>query len=137
MSYTNEFSDLCAAFDRPWNKRIPVSWPNVNFTVPSPAEPWCRFTILNGDASRMSIGAPGLNRTVHPGRVVVQVFVPRGRGEVLARRYADDAAAIFRTLKLSNYRFFPPAVAQVSSTVNDDWYQVNMTCPFQRDEYNG
>jgi hypothetical protein len=135
--YVAEFNDLADIFDTAWNNRIPVAWPNVAFSPPQPQAPWCRFTILNAGASRMTIGTPGGNRIVHPGRVVVQFFAPKNGGEIVSRQYADDAEEIFRTLKLPDYRFFVPEMTHVRSTVTDDWYQINLDCPFQRDEYNG
>ena len=99
--YAEEFNDLAGAFAAEWNNRTPVAWPNVAFVPPNPPAPWCRFTVLNGAASVMSIGVPGHNRVVHPGRVVVQCFAPRGAGELAARQSADEAAGIFDIVFLS------------------------------------
>ena len=132
-SYTDEFNDLATAFDAQWQNRVPVSWPNISFTPPSPAAPWCRFNILNAVASRMTIGAPGANRSVFPGRVVIQIFAPRGQGELIARRYADEASEIFRSLTLPDYRFFLPSVSNATGSIADEFYQLNVDVPFQRD----
>lgn len=135
-SYAGEFDDLARAFYTAWNNRAPVAWPNVIYSPPSPPSPWVRFTVLNADAARRTIGNPGLNRATYPGRVIIQCFAPRGEGEVLARTFADDSANIFRILKVSNYRMGLPTVRQVESVVDQLWYQVNADCPFQRDVYH-
>ncbi|MDR1648765.1 MAG: DUF4128 domain-containing protein [Synergistaceae bacterium] len=135
--YAEEFNGLASAFAAAWNDRIPVAWPNVAFSPPQPQVPWCRFTILNARASRMTIGTPGGNRIVYPGRVVIQFFAPKNGGEIPARQYADEAEEIFRAINLAGYRFFVPEMTHVRSTATDDWYQINLDCPFQRDEYNG
>jgi hypothetical protein len=135
--YAEEFNVLAGAFAAEWNGRIPVAWPNVVFSPPNPPAPWCRFTVLNAAASAMTIGSPGRNRVVHPGRAIIQFFAPRGSGEMAARQRADEAAEIFLKLALPGYRFFIPSISPAGPPMADVWHQVNMDCPFQRDGYYG
>lgn len=140
MNYVDEFQSLAEEFKRKWSGRTGVAWPNVVFTPPSPMEPWCRFSILSAGAERMSMGVPGQNRATYAGRIVLQVFVPKGAGEIKARRLADQAAEIFRGFRLSAFRFDLPSIKDVTAStagLADRWYQVNVDMPFRRDVFHG
>lgn len=137
MSYSEEFDALCSLFRDAWKNRTPVAWPNKEFNLPNPPAPWCRFTILHGASSRVTIGSPGGNRAVYPGRVIVQIFVPKTQGESQAREFADVAADAFRDASLPRCRFFLPYAERVEHSMADTYWQVNVNCPFQRDEYHG
>ena len=135
--YAGEYGYLALHFIDEWADRTPIAWGNKTFSPPTVPEFWVRFTILNSTASRATIGTPGTNRAVYPGRVVVQVFAPRDFGELELREHADAVADIFRNIKLENFRFKLPSIVAVDSIAGDLWTQINVDCPFQRDEYHG
>ena len=131
MSYAGERNAIVGRFNSHWNARTPVAWPNWGFTVPDRGA-WVRLAILNGDATQRSIGNPGANVHRHVGVITVQVFVPIDSGTHTARDLADDAAAIFRNQRFDGIRCDVPSVREVGP--DDIWFQVNMSCPFRRDE---
>ena len=131
MSYADERNAIAGRFDSLWAARTPVAWPNVGFDVPDKGA-WVRLTIINGDATQRSIGNPGANVHRHNGVITVQVFVPIDSGIHTARDLADDAAAIFRNQRFDGIRCDVPSAREVGP--DDIWFQVNMSCPFRRDE---
>ena len=143
MNSKSTFEALAGAFSTGWKTlksagppavyeaKTPIAWPNVNFTPPSGA--WVRFNVLDGEGSWRSIGSPGSNLAGYVGVVVIQVFVPLLSGESTARDYADDAAEIFQGQVISGIRF-SLATFSLSNSVANDWYQMNVSIPFRRDE---
>ena len=143
MSSKTAFETLAGAFSTGWKTlksagppavyeaKTPIAWPNVNFTPPSGA--WVRFNVLDGEGSWRSIGSPGSNIAGYVGVVVIQVFVPLLSGESTAREYADAAAATFQGQTIGGIRF-SLATFSLSNSVANDWYQMNVSIPFRRDE---
>ena len=143
MNSKSTFDTLAGAFSTGWKTlksagppavyeaKTPIAWPNVNFTPPS--GPWVRFNVLDGEGTWRSIGSPGSNVAGYVGVVVIQVFVPLLSGESSARNLADDAAAIFQGQVISGIRF-SLATFSLSNSVANDWYQMNVSIPFRRDE---
>jgi hypothetical protein len=84
----------------------------------------------------VSLGAPKtLDR--HVGVVFAQIFVPAGQGEERARWLADKASEIFRKLDVTagtgKLTFRVPSI-QAADQGGDDWWQINVVCPYQYDE---
>ncbi|MEM7444292.1 MAG: phage tail terminator-like protein [Pseudomonadota bacterium] len=131
MSYADARDAICGRFDARWAGRTPVAWPNHGFAVPSGA-PWVRLTIVDGEARQASLGSPGANLHRHTGVIMVQVFVPIDSGTRTARELADEAAEIFRHQRFDAIRCDVPSVREIGP--DDVWFQVNMSCPFRRDE---
>lgn len=142
MSFKGYFFTLAAAFSNGWvdetsgKALTPISWPNVAFTKPS-NEPWVRFGVLDGSSSFASAGAAGNNIVRHVGQVVIQIFVPVMTAETKARELADVAAGLFSGVRLDSghIRFGTAYMTPVPNSLDDGWHQVNVTIPFQRDEY--
>jgi len=131
MSYADARDAICGRFDAHWAGRTPVTWPNHGFAVPS-ATPWVRLTIVDGEARQASMGNPGANLHRHAGVIMVQVFVSIDSGTRTARELADQAAEIFRNQRFDDIRCDVPSVREIGP--DDVWFQVNMSCPFRRDE---
>lgn len=131
MSYADERDAICSRFEAHWASRTPLAWPNRGFAVP-PEREWIRLTILDGDTRQVSIGSPGANIHRHSGVIVIQVFVPIDSGTRTARDLADQAAAIFRNQRFDGIRCDVPSVREIGP--DGVWFQVNMSCPFRRDE---
>jgi len=107
---------------------VPIHYDN-DAGDPPDSGPWVRLTILDGDASQVSLGAT--RRWRNPGVVTIQVFVEVGIGDGLAREIADDVAAIFRGVTVSGVIFRAPSIRRVGP--DGKWYQVNVSTPFQFD----
>ena len=134
--YKDEFEELAIAFMDEWGDRTPIAWSNSAFTPPNPPRCWVRFTIINSTATRRTIGTPTQNRATYPGRVVIQVFAPRNGGDIEIRGHADRVAEIFRGFKAQNFRFALPSIVAVDAITGDEWRQINVDCPFQRDVFH-
>lgn len=131
MSYAAERNAVMSRFNMLWNGRTKIAVPNLKFDQPA-GEAWVMVSIANGEATQRSIGNPGNNVHRHLGVIFVQCFVPLGTDTLVARQLADDAAAIFRNARFDGIRCYAASVAEVGP--DENWFQVNMSCPFQRDE---
>lgn len=99
--------------------------------TPPNDETWMRLTVLDGTASMVGFGAG--NRYRFPGVATVQIFVPVGQGDGLARQLAGIVSDWFRGKRLSNVRFFdPPYLRQVGP--DGAWWQANLIVPFDYDD---
>jgi len=110
---------------------VQVKYANVDTFVPDDDETWCELFITIADSRRASIGDDDkLHRTT--GVISVNVYVPKGTGTVNGKAIADTAAAIFRDAQFSGITCRSPAITDIGEVEN--WYVINMTVPFQRDE---
>jgi hypothetical protein len=131
MSETSAQGELKTRFNTIWANRIPVSWPNLAFTPPSPQSPWCRFSIVGGESKQTTIGATNNNHR-STGIVYVSIFIPSNTGDLIALQRADEAAAIFRNWAGTNVRCRVPQIKAIGDS--DGWYQINVMTAFLRDE---
>lgn len=118
-----------------WANTTRTAYENTSFT-PVGDNPWVRLVIREGAASQISLGSPkSLDR--HTGIVYVQVFTPKGQGEDRGRWLAEKACAVFRKVDVNaspgKLTFRVPYIYSVDAT-GDDWWQVNVVCPFTFDE---
>lgn len=72
----------------------PIKWPNKPFTTPNNA-PWVRITILNMGDSPVTLGSGGYNDRT--GLMQVDIFVPKGSGDLTATTTTDTVKNIFKT----------------------------------------
>jgi hypothetical protein len=91
---------------------------------------WVRFTIKTGDTTQRTIGAQKTYRTI--GIAIAQIFVPVDQGDRDALQLADTITAAFRSVTDQGVRYQTPSTKNVGRT--DQWWQVNVTCPFFADE---
>ena len=109
-----------------------VAYDNAPFT-PTDGVKWVRFTVLPGDSVQASIGVAKRFRTV--GVAVAQIFLPIDRGDKDALALAETVKLAFRATTVSGVTFRTPSLRRVGRT--DNWYQINVNCPFYADEIEG
>lgn len=136
MSYTADANTIRARFATEWPQlrpTVPIAYDNSAFDPAIDAldpfgnpAPWVRFSIMPGDAFQASLGTPKVWRST--GLATVQVFVPLGQGDGLAGELADDAAGIFRGVRLNGLIFRAPAFTRIGE--DGTWYQINVTTPY-------
>ncbi len=138
MSYRDSYELLANHFVNQWglyNDEIPIAWGNTAFTPPDPPTAWVRFTVIPGESSYISAGAPGQNIIRHAGLITVQVFVPPGEGDVKICSIVDDILPIFQGKCLFEEVWCGAGYAvSLGSGVSPGWLQANVNVPFHRDE---
>jgi len=105
-----------------------VVFANVAYT-PVQGTPYVRLTIKSGDSERLTIGARE-HRNV--GLIIAQVFTPIGTGSNGGLVFADEIAAIYRDQEFDGVLCRSPYITEVGPTT--DWFQINVSIPFKRDE---
>jgi hypothetical protein len=91
---------------------------------------WIRVSTQNAQASQVSLGDNPLFR--YRGVLFVQIFVRPDIGSGRALVIADLMTSLFRAKRISDMTFFVPRIQKVG--VNKDWYQVNVSIEFSREE---
>lgn len=112
----------------------PTAYDNEAYT-PLPGTPWARLSIRDGAARQISLGRPSLDRMA--GIVFIQIFAPLNAGDSKARWLADKACGVFRKLHVdttTGYMTFGVPYAVPAETPGDNWFQINVLCPFTADE---
>ncbi len=61
----------------------------------------------------------------------MEIFAPLGQGDGLTNELADDAASVFRGLRLPGLTFRAPSLTRVDA--EGAWYQINVSMPYQSD----
>jgi hypothetical protein len=108
----------------------PVKYENVDYD-PQPGVSYAEIYVVESDNRRSDIGTNNpLHRT--DGIISVNVYTKKYIGSKTGRTLADTAAAVFRDAKFSGITCLSPLVRNVGES--GDWFVVNMTCPFYRDE---
>jgi len=130
MSYAQEQAYITSHFSNMWPAGVGVAYPNVKFDTNNIDE-WVRLNIVRGVAYQASMGGD-TNVYRHPGNVIVQVFVEPNSGAKRALELADTACAIWRGQQFDGLVFKAPVVIDLGIVAG--WYQVNVSCPFYRDE---
>lgn len=128
MGFFDQQSTIEQAFLTAWTY-TPVAKDNVSFE-PQTLSEYVRLTDLNAYGRRASLGNNPLYR--YGGMVVVQIFTKLNTGSARAKVLADLVTPIFRDRRIGDVQFFVPAVTRVGP--RDGWYQVNVDCPYYRDE---
>lgn len=130
--YLAEKAALAALFRDNWTE-TQIAWPGQPFKTPDfGATAWVEFNVINGEASQVSVGAPGENVFRHPGIVSLMIYVPPLLGEDEALRLADVATAIFRGVtSIVDLRFGAPSINKMGVVAN--YIQCAVSVPFNRD----
>jgi hypothetical protein len=135
MTAIAESAALEGAFLAAWGTTTPVALENRAFVPPKNQTPWVRLKVLPASAFKADLGSEFYR---HSGVISVQVFTRPGGGAGPARSLADQVAAVFRgkrfTLGDTLVHCFAPTQTTVGATA-DGWFQINVTCPFQRDTH--
>lgn len=136
-SYLTAQREILDRFQSQWATRhptdCPVDWPNKRFDpatgfTPATHTAWVRITIRTADARQASLGGT-VHRWRRSGVVLVQVFIPEGKGAQPALAVADDVVASLQGLTLNGMALRASRIDQPART-QDGWYQVNVTTPF-------
>ena len=106
---------------------IPVQYPNVVFDKPISGT-YCAITILTAETQAMAIGG---KRTRLSGILVIQIFSLIGIGDATALSLCDDIISLFTQETVSGVRFQTPFAKEIGRS--EEWYQVNVQCPFFAD----
>lgn len=134
MSYAAERTAIMTRWHTEWtaaHPTIPYAHGNARLD-PKADRPWLRITILSGESRQTSFGAGDRGQHRHIGLISIEVFVPLGSGEAVARSLLDTATDIFRTAEFSGILCRGPTLAPGQTTPN--YYKISATIPFQRDE---
>ena len=140
MSFEIEAKLLETRFDNQWGSTTPVKWDNVDYE-PTADTTYVDFQIHNNNADIIGIGG---NDNMHRirGLIAINIFVALNAGTRSGRVLADQAAAIFREVQISN----PDSSAAEEMTIFckaanitrlgkvEDWFVYNVTVPFYRNE---
>lgn len=106
----------------------PIQWPNLppqlngNDYKPN-NEPWLRVTILNMDDGIPTLGEGGRDQVI--GAMQVDVFTPKGSGDIKAYQITDELRAILNRGKTLEYngQFVRITSADTrQGTDEPDWY---------------
>jgi hypothetical protein len=97
--------------------------------APTQALVWCRFTVKDGAARRIAVGAKEYRRE---GVAIAQLFGRLGEGTAGVRTVADAVIAAFQDKNAGGVRYGVPYVDNIGDT-KDGSYQLNVYCPFSAD----
>jgi hypothetical protein len=108
----------------------PIKYENVDYD-PVPGTNYVELFVVETYNRRADIGTNNpLHRT--SGAISVNVYTAKYIGTKTGRALADLAAAVFRDASFSGVICRSPLVRNVGES--GDWYAINMTCEFYRDE---
>lgn len=128
MPFFDALQSVIQHFATNWTY-TPVAYANDAFDTENVAE-WARFTDNNSTGSRASLGNNPLYR--YRGIVTVQLFVKPNIGPARVQQLTDFVTSIFRDQRISGTQFYVPRPEVIG--MRDGWYQVNVLCPYYRDE---
>lgn len=131
MSYAADSQTIRERFNTQW----PIEQPSVAFSFadvdydPVKDTPWVRLNVLTGNARQVSMGL--FRRFRRTGLVLVQIFVPAGRGDGLAKELADSVANIFEGRTVNGVIFRAADLERVG--VDGSWAVWRCSVPYQAD----
>lgn len=129
MSFAQAQMDIETRFYQNFTA-CPVKYENVDYD-PQPGTSYAEIYVVESDNRRADIGTNNpLHRTL--GLISVNVYTKKFIGSKTGRTLADTAADVFRDASFSNITCRSPLVRNVGEV--GDWFVVNMTCEFYRDE---
>jgi hypothetical protein len=111
---------------------LTTTYDNAPFTEPETGK-WARLTILSGQSTQITVGAPGNNLSRYPGLVVIQMFDLAQQGDKNLLALADAINAAFSDKVLSGITYRRASLQEVGT--RGKWYQVNVNIPFLSDSY--
>ena len=108
----------------------PVKYENVDYD-PQPGISYAEIYVVETGNNRADIGPNNpLHRTM--GAISVNIYTAKYIGTKMGRTLADTAADVFRDISFLGITCRSPLVRNVGES--GDWYVINMTCKFYRDE---
>jgi len=135
MSLTREQArdEMLALFKTAWGSTYNVLWDDVAGAKPAADEPYARATVIHGAAGQRTMGGAGARRFSRSGSVIVQVFVPRGRGLALADQLSKVAVDAFEAQRTPGDVWFRNVRANEIGG-QTTWFQTNVIADFTYDE---
>jgi len=145
MNFTEAANTLRQRFNDEFRSRSDafVTYDNVNqlqkpdgswVTEPKDSNgdpaPWVRFSIRASNAQQISAGSQRLFR--QPGSIIVQIFIPVGKGDGKAYEVADAIAASLRGVTINGVRLKATSPPQFV-TAEGSWSQFNSITPYSFD----
>jgi len=119
-----------------FNTQWPIEQPSVPFSFqdveynPSKDTAWVRCGIITGEQTQVSMGT--LRRFRRVGVVAVQIFVPAGSGDGLAKELADSVANIFQGQTINGVIFRGTGLDRVG--IDGAWAVWTASTPYQADD---
>lgn len=127
------FADAQLAIESRFNDNFSscdIKFENVVYN-PEPGQSYAEIYVIESENYRADIGTNNpLHRTM--GIISVNVYTTRHIGSKTGRTLADAAAVVFRDASFSGITCRSALVRNVGES--GDWFVVNMTCEFYRDE---
>ena len=128
------------AFGKNGNTAVDIRWPNNDTGVePDQTLPWARVVLQHTAGDQYSLGPPGNRLFEHEGLVVVQIYVPVGRGLATARSLCMIAKNAFEGTSTPSGVWFRNCHFQeigqdAENPETKAWDQTNVICQFVYDE---
>lgn len=94
--------------------------------------PWVRLSIRLASGDQVTLGRVGSRGFRHAGVVIVQIFVPQGRGDGTAYDIADAVADTLRGVTTQSVRFLAPDPPEFVGP-DGGWWQVNVNTDVEFD----
>jgi hypothetical protein len=133
MNFDTERKLIETAFQQGMAPDKAIQWENNPFPEP-PKTGWVRLSVLGGQSFLAGIaGAESLQR--FPGVIDVAIFVPRNGGKAALCQKADAISAILahKSFASGSTRILTFGARLDVIGESGDWFQGNLTFPFQRD----
>ena len=128
MGYEQERIDIESRLSANWTT-TDIAWDNVAY-IPTPGTAWIRCTILPGSAEGLAFGKD--TEVEYLGLIDIGIFTPKDTGSNTARQYADTLAALFHMEDFGTVECDEASIQNLG--INEDWYHIALTVPFQRRE---
>ena len=106
----------------------PIKYSNVKY-IPTNRISWAEIHVIIADSMNAEVGA-GRHRNI--GIISVNIHEPINTGTAAGKEKADIAAAIFRDQQFNGITCRSPKIVEVGEI--NEWYVINMSVPFYRDE---
>lgn len=119
---------LSAYFMQVWDA-TDIAWPNEK-PLELQGEAWIRFSLVPY-AWTVPIAVAPERRRILSGDIVLQVFVPSGKGAGLAAQLADEAAVSFASFTDANVFCYEAREPVIRGDDGNGWYQIDVAIPFR------
>lgn len=132
MGFASDSQTIRERFNTEWpleQPTIPFSFADVDYNPPKNIT-WVRLNVLPGDQRQVGLGRVRRFRRI--GTVLVQIFVPAGSGDGLAKELADSVANIFMGRTVNGVIFRGTSVDRLG--VDGAWTLWRAETPYQADD---
>jgi len=132
MGFASDSQTIRERFNTQWpieQPTVPFSFADVDYDPPKDTS-WVRLNVLPGDQRQVGMGS--LRRFRRVGVVLVQIFVPAGSGDGLAKELADSVAKIFMGRTINGVIFRGTGVDRLG--VDGPWAVWRAQTDYQADD---